>query len=626
MNTFKKLLCGLAVMGMFTACSSDEPKGGPAIDAAKGDFFTTLTLSVPVSRAETIDHTGNTNSSDGYEVGQDSENTVGSVIIVLATNNGLTTPSSYTYITSNQATPVNAGTVNGQIAYQVTFQSETLVANAGKQICVFAICNPTEELVADPSLIFKGDGTDLLGTGNDNLAAITTPNKFLMTNFSLTKVILPSAEDLRTTYNKESNPFNLGIVQVERVVARFDYKQKEAGAVEVEEGVSVNLAANQYPIMVGATPYVPEVEPSKEPMKDPETGEQMVNPATGELMWIHYPGIPAQEAVPAHVAGYVEIDGMAAFNIAKEYYYLPRVATVDANAISDVITCGLETPLPSCWVVSPYYQNKLAATLDLGWIRTAYNDNMLGEESVSFIPGNLTFTTMDKLVTDDNDENWGPNNQGIKDYKIWRYVTENTIPGVESQRHGITTGVCFRAKLAPVKNAGIEDALTTVIEAGEKPIYVFGNEIVGDLDLLKAKVTEDPTTPLAVAFRVTAQANGYAETVTPDDVTEDFTMTTKGGLKILVPQDGKYYFYYYYYNRHWDNGEPTQMRNMEFATVRNNVYKLFVEEINQFGHTASPDNDPEPEKPEDPDEESKVYFRVQVRVLPWVVRINNIKF
>lgn len=66
------------------------------------------------------------------------------------------------------------------------------------------------------------------------------------------------------------------------------------------------------------------------------------------------------------------------------------------------------------------------------------------------------------------------------------------------------------------------------------------------------------------------------------------------------------------------------MRAMEFATVRNNVYKLYVEKINQFGHPGNPDDDPDPEDPDDPDESDKVYFKVSVRVLPWVVRVNNI--
>ncbi|MDE6771030.1 MAG: fimbria major subunit, partial [Muribaculaceae bacterium] len=59
---------------------------------------------------------------------------------------------------------------------------------------------------------------------------------------------------------------------------------------------------------------------------------------------------------------------------------------------------------------------------------------------------------------------------------------------------------------------------------------------------------------------------------------------------------------------------------MEFATVRNNVYKLKVTNINRWGNPGD-----KPTDPDDPDENPEVYFRVRVEVLPWVVRINNIE-
>ena len=74
---------------------------------------------------------------------------------------------------------------------------------------------------------------------------------------------------------------------------------------------------------------------------------------------------------------------------------------------------------------------------------------------------------------------------------------------------------------------------------------------------------------------------------------------------------------------------------MEFAVVRNNVYKLAVNSINRFGHPTPPDPsnpdpdpepDPDPVDPDDPDESVNYYFNVTVKVLPWTVRINNIEF
>ena len=87
-----------------------------------------------------------------------------------------------------------------------------------------------------------------------------------------------------------------------------------------------------------------------------------------------------------------------------------------------------------------------------------------------------------------------------------------------------------------------------------------------------------------------------------------------------------YYCYYFYWNRHNDNQKGGLMGPMEFATVRNNVYKLSVTSIGRLGHPTKPTDDPDPEKPNDPDEPPTNYMQVHVEVLPWVVRVNNITF
>lgn len=87
-----------------------------------------------------------------------------------------------------------------------------------------------------------------------------------------------------------------------------------------------------------------------------------------------------------------------------------------------------------------------------------------------------------------------------------------------------------------------------------------------------------------------------------------------------------YYCYYFYWNRHNDNLKSGKMGPMEFATVRNNIYKLSVSGISQLGHPRDAAHDPDPVDPEDPDEDPMNYIKVDVEILPWVVRINDIKF
>lgn len=87
-----------------------------------------------------------------------------------------------------------------------------------------------------------------------------------------------------------------------------------------------------------------------------------------------------------------------------------------------------------------------------------------------------------------------------------------------------------------------------------------------------------------------------------------------------------YYCYYYYWNHHNDNLNNTVLGPMEIATVRNNVYKLAVTRLNTLGHPRIPANDPDTPTPDTPDEKGDIYMQVNVKVVPWVVRINNIEF
>lgn len=87
-----------------------------------------------------------------------------------------------------------------------------------------------------------------------------------------------------------------------------------------------------------------------------------------------------------------------------------------------------------------------------------------------------------------------------------------------------------------------------------------------------------------------------------------------------------YYCYYYYWNRHNDNGQNGVLAPMEFAVVRNNVYKLAVTSLNRLGHPRIPENDPDDPTPDTPDEKSDLYMTVSVQVVPWLVRVNNIEF
>lgn len=310
----------------------------------------------------------------------------------------------------------------------------------------------------------------------------------------------------------------------------------------------------------------------------------------------------------------VTLTDMALVNLSKEFYYLRRVSA-DGTSTNAAIG-GTEVGGTSA--------NYVVDT-DADW-KSSYSS---GSESDHFYytyqPNDAGASTYDwdKIAdvtgasgTADTDNSW--NAEGTKgDYKIWRYATENTIPAqVSNQKKGITTGVVFKGEIK-----GVSEGMKALLN-GTNTVYVFDNILWGTWGDVKtaAEATESGNTTLANPLLAAA----YNE-ATKGGYTNDKAVAA--GFTIFKPNaDKKYEVLYYYWNRHNDNDNNGSMGPMEFAVVRNNVYKLSVTGVNKFGHPTNPSDDPDPENPEDPDEEDDVYFKVAVEVLPWVVRINDIKF
>ena len=282
----------------------------------------------------------------------------------------------------------------------------------------------------------------------------------------------------------------------------------------------------------------------------------------------------------------------ALINQSKAHYMFRRVTAGSEPTATNAVVGGAE--VPTNWVVDTDWSNKVAGNFDA----------QLSD------PSNWHWTSLASLTTDE---------QYDGDYKIWCYAKENTIPGTTAQKHNVSTGVVFKGELAAGETAS--DAVKTAMAAGER-IYVFNNVLYGAWSDVEAaaKAGTDPT--LQAAYN--QAATGVAADAEPTGAA-----AAAAGFTGYSPKNGTYYVYYYYWNRHNDNLDPYNMGVMEFAVVRNNVYKLAVNAINRFGHpdpTNPTDPDPDPVDPDDPDESVNYYFNVTVKVLPWTVRINNIEF
>ena len=296
---------------------------------------------------------------------------------------------------------------------------------------------------------------------------------------------------------------------------------------------------------------------------------------------------------------YIKLTDIAMVNISRDQYYYRRVSADGSN--NNEVISGLE--LPTNYVV------------DVDWAakRSGNGDFVAGttyEEFRTSMSNSKWWTSLSSLNQDDSYDG---------SYKIWRYTSENTLPAVAgtpatpvTATMNNSTGVVFRGKLV------VTDALTdTDLKNGlSSPqtygtIYAYDNVILGNWARVKAlaETAGNEDKAFSIAYKAAMALGGVDK-------------AKECGFVPYTPNSNGYEMVYLYWNRHNDNKDNTENGVMEFATVRNNVYKLAVDEITKLGYPFNGDTPPGDTKVE----QEEVFFKVRVKVLPWVVRKNAIEF
>lgn len=653
------LFLAVALAFVFAGCSQDalmSEDSGTGANTSKDAVYMNVTVQLPVGAGGTRSNTTDeSQSNDGNEVGKDYENSVSSLLLVLADKDngfiGCAEKSEGAFKKGADGTLSAVQSISKSVLSSYYGDGGALTA-AESKINVFVFCNPTLALKDALKNVSTGDKTwcDAVCSINeapdgtcDNATIWGGANHkggFLMSSFELAEKSMPTKFSDWDNFTSADKPFqfsgnntspsinNQGAIKVERSVARFDFK----------DGSNDGLGANTYQVVKDAG------------------GSPVMN---------------------------IQLIKMALVNMSKNFYYLRRVSDDGLGKSDDnnFTLCGNEHGATggnskANYVVDTDAQEKYNFTKEIGtadFYKNHFNF-CLGNG------GNTTWTidptargqwytsSIDDVLNgeDDNDDSWN-NEKNKGDYKIWRYVTENTIPGVGKQQNGISTGIVFKGKMIVPK--GVTGTLADAIQNAKgdpnnDPIlYVYGNEIfvtwkevraraleLGEGDPLYRAVFGNPTNK-PVAEKAAGEGTNAVDAVySNDDNSADYkwdqwkNMDSGNATKLTAFKDAArtalftlyqssnegdgpgYYCYYFYWNRHNDNGNNGVMGPMEFAVVRNNVYKLAVTKINKLGHPRVTENDPDPEDPENPDEKGDVYLSVSVKVLPWVVRINNIEF
>ncbi|WP_291529045.1 Mfa1 family fimbria major subunit [Bacteroides sp. UBA939] len=503
----KNIFCAaLALIGL-ASCNNEADLVSP--DPSGETVYMQVAVSLPSSG-----QTRTTSPSSTTEIGKDVENKVSSLTVYLVNTS-----------TNVMSSPIPASTSGLQAnGYYTTNPFPTTALTKGDTYKVYVVVNEGTTITG------VNDGKTVSDINFKSTGSIAEADKFMMTGVGSGTV---TVDRELPTYTKD-NPFDAGLVKVERAVARFDYKQ---GVVDDAHNVD---------------------------------------------------------------AATITIKSVALINVSNSFYYFKRVS-------DDGRMDGLNMAIGGAETATNY-------VIDHNWdTKTTSGTYFLNYMTGALPYGGATYTELVSLSDEDNTWEGGEASLDKGGYKIWTYCTENTIAAPTSKQiNGLSTGVVFKAQITGGAFNAADD--------GDK-VYILHNKVVGDWTAVLASADTDVKNAIAG--------------LDPDETKNTpATLQNAGFTRYTADASGNYYAYYIYWNQHNNNGNPDAMGAMEFAVVRNNVYKLSVTEITKFGHPNDPinpdptDPDPDPEYPvpTDPDEDENIYMKVKVEILPWTVRVNDIQF
>ena len=314
---------------------------------------------------------------------------------------------------------------------------------------------------------------------------------------------------------------------------------------------------------------------------------------------------------------YVKLEGYALVNLSKSVFYVRH--TTDASGLAQ----PFGTLTGANYLYTPYWQAKNETDINdengFGNAGTWFYNSLAAvsteSENLTYSNGALVdnnyYKTMASLGEDQgsvsgaDDQHKDPLN---KTGKFMAYCFENSTD-VAHQVHGLSTGISFVATVW-------KDATCT------QPIdrlYLYSNHTFESLHAIQDAYGSHLSTAfeaLLAKETVNDQGEVTASTVTKDDL----IALAEGAHEEITMYNGNTCYYYTTEIKHFDNGKPTELGNMEFAIMRNNIYSLAVTEISTIG---APFVDPTPNTE---NESSEAALKVTVQMEPWIVRYSDIEF
>lgn len=676
MKFYKHCFLGLAMAALVASCSDDKNGGGePTLPEAGEAVYMGLTVQMPSASGRSQTTTPG-QSTDGTEVGTADENNVGEVAIVIAK------ASDNSYIVSGMVQSGALTAIPADNSYKTVakLQKTNLSdyyndkTNFSQEVNVFVFCNPTATLKTTLNNTALGNTSwyDEICEVNNG---IWTAKTFLMSNFEIATRKLPATFDAWDSHKTPATAFDLsglnnggqstevdnsaangltgaklgGAIKVHRSVARFDYADGSAYAGTV--------TPNTYDVVTtkvdGATKTLIQVSLGKIAVANLAKNFFYLHRVSddGQPLGTNYALLGAETPTNYIVGPYAENFKSSITSGFDTYFTQPffnndggyNNNNWDTKLISEVLGSTQDnyesTADYRIWRYIP--ENVIPkdnSNQKKGITTTVIFKGKMVASDYALNSADPTIKTMAETINNVGDKLTG---DPSKDPILYSFNGNLYLTWTEVRKAAIAASVEMKDGVIDADETG--NIKSKISRNNALYIAVFGNGGMGTFkwgekeytdsekpgldpesanvawnawDVAKKAATEDNPNEDAIAAALSAMRNKVTDA--GFTIYQSSADTQLGGAG--------YYCYYFYYNRHNDNLKPGTMGPMEFAVVRNNVYKLSVTKISKLGHPRTPENDPDSPKPDDPDESDDIYFTVTCRVLPWVVRVNDIEF
>lgn len=661
MKSFRYL--GLLVaVGLLSACSDnlDENQGNGPGSGDKTPAYLSISIANNgnSTKANTGDGEGTAEDSGLENAGTANENKIASILLVALSEDGT---SGYAKLYATSGETVN-GWTQGQTPNENTYTSEPIKLGVGTYK-ILVVANPYAGFVngfteATDLTTVKGlydkirdgkyvpDGSTI-NTADDAAGVLATANSGVM---------MANQQEISKALTENNTPDKPATVTVdiERTVSKITYRQQKvndvykvpvAGQVKAKtipgcntddnkSNVTLNVAKDAC-IPTPNTVYVlieedkvagtrtvtvygaPNASSEGKYRKLEAKTQSDYNDGTADEKEGWYV-VADTEDVEASLTyqfdgtgttdWYVRLEGYALVNLSKEVYHVRHIQ--DAHGVP----APFGTLNGNNFLITPYWDDKNEVEFD-------GDGNFLNNpQTTTWFYNTLAQVSAEsEMLTIDNDGNFETGtNVPASYFKSWpnpatpenpgnveggtgsnpevgvrlAYCFENSTD-IEHQTHGLSTGITFVARMYK------DEVCQTPVDQ----LYQYNGYNFESLAAIGEAFGGN--TPQAIL-----------------DLINGTTPETTESLKAagIVKYVGNICYYYSTQIKHYDDGNNNTLGNMEFAIMRNNIYSLAVTNITRLG---DPIVDPTPETP---NETKEAALQVVVKILPWIVRYNDIEF